>query len=553
MKKILSILLSVILICGCLIFTACGEGSDDAAGSSAEADAADEEESTEAPDDGLEYMTFKELKDSGMQYPFMDRINPLDHEYVCFIPEDASGDISVPSEHHEKSVAAVISRSPESDISSLTVGDGVMIIEGFKVTKNLRTLVLPSSLYWIGNSFCESPLGSLDVEAVHSIDIVDSFLRCSALGSVTFKGTTDELFSIKDSFNDSAVESINFTEVSYIERSFNHCTLKTAELTEVGTIADSFNDCPALEKVAVSGDESSKLVIQGSLNDCEKLSAFSCKEEIRNTDGSFEDCPALKDSPRLKRSLTREEYLKANAEYEEEMAKHQKEQEAFDRLYKDTRGLAAQKERFTEIFDTAVEKLAASGAIPEPEKGSFRGYDQYDLAFEKTGDGYAPVFNDLSVRDRLLSEPDFELKDVVLVDRDDKLYWLSAADDDPERIHIQTYDLDTGYHLIGSYATSLDNCRYLICYRGYLTDVEDDYYTHVQGIPGSVGRGTTTTVVYIIDVKTGDIVHIKPVDDAQPGETIIIDEKKEAEMYKDAVYSDLDRSSAVEYIASLLQ
>lgn len=90
-------------------------------------------------------------------------------------------------------------------------------------------------------------------------------------------------------------------------------------------------------------------------------------------------------------------------------------------------------------------------------------------------------------------------------------------------------------------ADAKDDLRYVITYRSYETQREQNFYRVVRGSGGLRDRITVSTIVYVVDARSGEVVHIRHVGCDKPP----------------AEYSTRSRGSvltkeAKEYIASLL-
>ena len=164
------------------------------------------------------------------------------------------------------------------------------------------------------------------------------------------------------------------------------------------------------------------------------------------------------------------------------------------------------------MYRNAVESLKEQGVIPQTE-------DIGALKFN----GHEPEFLDEAKGKELTSPWKADQPGAVIADQYFEVYANQAwtideqkrASDYPLFFPVTTWwenkteDWEKGAEPwlknANSFASSYDEWKYLIIYRDMVSGVEKGYYM------GGIDRTTVTTMVFVIDVQTGELVHIKAV------------------------------------------
>ena len=297
MKKVLSVLLICALICGALVFTACGESGG---GKKADVD-----------EKNLSFTTVGDVKSAG-SYEFISADGKVEEDkIVCTIKADAEGELTIPAEYDGKEVVALTAEADSSDkVTAITIESGVSFIENcYKTSSAVAKLTLPDTVKGVFHSFngCELTELSFPAETKYITDafnscaklaeiettgyvhgISESFKDDAALAAVTIGGSIQK---IDKSFDNCGVTSLDFVDnVHGMSASFNACPALTSVTFEqiTGSIFTSFNQCKALKELTYKqGGE----MINKSFNENEVLEKVDFGGGIGNISGAFKDCP----------------------------------------------------------------------------------------------------------------------------------------------------------------------------------------------------------------------------------------------------------------------
>lgn len=361
----------------------------------------------------------------------------------------------------------------------VTVGS---VVDSFNDCDKLEELSLPKEknahafnhgyIHSFENAFngCDS-LKTLDLERGVN-DVIDSFNDCPRLSELTLPESVSE---IQNAFNRcGSLTSLDLDIGNAISDSFDQCSsldslrVMISDYVVTRRIADAFNGCSKLKTFTTNAN-----LFENALNDCTSLKTVNLKSRLAPLKDSFKNCPV--DVASIK---------------SDEEIKYEKEQEEARKLYHHTDDLEA-------IIDEAWQKLADSGAIDMEKDSDGKRILEFDEAYSGGERCDQLRFNDPDVAARLLSEPDPDLQQVVLMDGW-SIYSLS----------------DTG----DVYAEYYDECRYIIAYESHISLVKTNYYQkYVNGIfSGFVDREDMTTLVYIVDVKKKEIAAIHSVGTSVP-------------------------------------
>lgn len=524
-------------------------------------------------DAGYEYKTVGELRGEDAEYRFLSDAPDLDDDaYVCMVsyPDIVTADVAIPSTHEGRPVVAAVgdpeevfeSRKSDSRIS-LSAGEGVRFIENFEDFKYLDSVELPSSLEGVYGSFNDCfLLTEIDIPAAVK-QIVDSF-GFSGLESVVLGGDIDRIDGSFNSCDDLKIAELDSDKgISLIKASFRDCDeietlavkcgvgslagsfFNCGELGSavfsgpIGVIDGSFGACYNLENVVFQEDVDSLL---SSFGECRKLRTVEFAEKLGVSDDSFASCSSMTEKPEKVREAeaafaeTKDTELQTFIE-----EKHEKN------ILKDNIVDSAQD--FVKIYDSAIRKSVDSGALPSIF--DYNGHLRSDFT-EKT-DQNGRRCDELDADAKLLADPSFELENVILLDEDGQVYWLSREDEDANPVIKPEYTYvskDEDYYdrltLDPPYAKTPEECRYLIRYQDIFSEVEPNFYQ------GGADRCANTTVVFVVDVKTGEVVYVHSVDTERPSENFTFTENSSCRIRNGMAYYSIDSSAARHYIHTML-
>lgn len=161
------------------------------------------------------------------------------------------------------------------------------------------------------------------------------------------------------------------------------------------------------------------------------------------------------------------------------------------------------KNRAEALYLQGIENLKADGVIPETDEADGLFFDEETLE---------PVFLDAEAAKRLTSD------------------WK------PDRSGVVTADYNFFVNTeMAGFSASFEKWQYLIVYMDYVSRIEDDYYIGAD-------RRSASTLVFVIDVSTDKIVHIRfigadipPASTKNPNGTVM---KEEAEAYIQQLLTD---------------
>ncbi len=296
-----TLMLCLAMIFGCLVTGGCSQKNNDP----------------------LQFYTVSELKkaEDGPMKAIRNKLELLDEysdtDLVCVVMTAAKGDIEIPAGHDGTAVTIVTSQYECTEVTSLTVSEGVRFVDSlFKQSSTdsntaLTSVTLPDDIV-IETSFlgCEG-LKTVKAGRVKSINqsfngsgieeftaeddpennlkVRWSFITCPDLKSFT----AGNLGDIEHSFISCGLEKIKLRFSEEIDESFKNCeNLTTAEMPSAVTVKTSFRDCPALESVKGA---SRVETIDDSFTGCGSLSSVDKLDSIVSINSSFKECPKIAD------------------------------------------------------------------------------------------------------------------------------------------------------------------------------------------------------------------------------------------------------------------
>lgn len=495
MKRILSVLLISALLLSCFALASCGK--EETKGMKfvkvSEIDSVDDEETKEL----LENLTLSPERD-----------------YVCILTEDAKGDIEIPRMHQGKFVTMVTAFPGAcDDITSITFGDAVEYAEH------------------ICSFDSDDPtLKSVSFSSDYQPALSDCFNHCSSL----------EKTELPES-------SSYFSELKLLD-SFNGCAgLKDVRLEQYTEIKNAFNDCPSLEKAVIGNPN--PCTVTDSFNRCSGIGSLGLYANFDRIDSSFNDCTAIEsiDLSHPIQELT-DSFRNCPVDVGALVSKAEQEaQKELEDLISEQNSVVTHRYEIRSLIKEAWEKLVSDGTIPsceEDDDGRRKiQFDDADNEIDK------PVFSDAAAGKRLTSDPDVKLEKVALVTFDtageltnanDDV--LSAVDSDGSSLSLSDKDREK----IDSRLTDdFTECRYIITYEGFISHIATNAYQKlINGTPTGqfANRYDVTTLVYIIDTGTGEIIHIRAVGTDIP-----------AKDGSDGTTGEVLTTAANEYICSLLK
>ena len=183
------------------------------------------------------------------------------------------------------------------------------------------------------------------------------------------------------------------------------------------------------------------------------------------------------------------------------------------------------------LYNDALQKLAADGYIPplgeDPE--------QILEFFVGSGGHYAVKFLNSTAEDMLTGELD-EKPDMVIVGTPTAVYhtyYRQVVDQTvPYFFPSTSSNTNVGVLHYGEnseiYADTLDECRYFIYIRPFISHVDEDFYS------GGWDRTIVTTVVFIIDAENREVVHIETIGTDVPGTIVSMGEHKGKAKWEEA-------------------
>ena len=169
------------------------------------------------------------------------------------------------------------------------------------------------------------------------------------------------------------------------------------------------------------------------------------------------------------------------------------------------------------LFKDCYNKLVTAGSIEVPQPD---GPNKW-FVFKDTHD---IKFVDEEVGARLLSDLEIPLDNVIEGEAGGCVYINSIATDEALEypLYYPLVKASSGtysYHstdlksvredpVAGKFAESLDDCKYLLAWGGYVSSENKGFYNET----GGATRQVMTTVVFVMDAKTREFVHIRSVD-----------------------------------------
>ncbi len=190
------------------------------------------------------------------------------------------------------------------------------------------------------------------------------------------------------------------------------------------------------------------------------------------------------------------------------------------------------------VVRSALDKLADEGAIGKVSKTADLLVDAFE--YEKIDNGYGIAFKDKALGKELSGAYTLPNGKVILcrtrttgakeapfmtvypeyadgdwvneaVGEDVPLFYPESLNGhfDEERSKIILADVPAE-----AFADSFDDCDFLIVYDEVASHVDENYYF------GSINRTSVTTLVLVVDMKSGQVVHIENVGTDTPGSTV---------------------------------
>ena len=165
-----------------------------------------------------------------------------------------------------------------------------------------------------------------------------------------------------------------------------------------------------------------------------------------------------------------------------------------------------------ELFCDAMQKLSDEGvlqfdkdneAAPIPFINGEKGEMLPAFSDEAKGAELTGLYTEEAVRDMIVSEAGTVFTTPARLRRSDRVpYYFPSGTNG-----MLLYDTDN----TDAFADSFDSCRYLVYYNGFESRVDENYYGNAYN------RISVTTVVFVIDVKDREVVHIETVGTDTPG------------------------------------
>lgn len=565
MKKALSVLMIAVLILGSLTLTACG-------------------------DKGMQFVLVRDvgsISDESTQ-ELINSLICLDQckldSYICILTDAASGEVEIPAQYKGYNVVYVAAfEGACKDVTKLTLSENVLYLQNvcnFDGNNEALTSVTPvrkemylsdcfnfctgledaafeevrsmkncfngckkltatasfadevnegGEKYTLESSYCDCPalenaeLSYFDafngnfnncdalaaVKVIGSNDISDSFDNCDALKDVTLDIGK---YRIIDSFNHCGVLTNLKRTSGEIEGSFNQCASLT-ELSINHSVTDSFNDAAALTTLSLYGEKATN-----SFNNAKKLA--SLKTDITNYKESFNECTALKNIELEYRLKTVDASFKNCPVNVKKVVSKQQEREE-----REAQKMDLHDEDIENLLPAALKKLAKKGIIPKYDEDE----DSHALEFDSSDH---LVFNDSSAEEKLYNAPDLSKGTV----------WIKAQG--------EVTDSSSGWKekISDRFAEYFDKCDYFIYYGGFMASRDYDFYVSADNPDPSktVDRIHLTTLVFVVDGHTGEIIHIHDCGTDYTGETVYVNPSISG------VYGKVLYEEAEEYILGLL-
>ena len=230
----------------------------------------------------------------------------------------------------------------------------------------------------------------------------------------------------------------------------------------------SFCDCGMLKEVRFNGFHQ----LKNAFCDLDSLESVDFNYSCENIEGSFVRCPKLKKVTHdTEFTSVRDSFLECA--------------EDLDIIYAPSEQIA---EKADQILDSALNKLADSGAIPPLQTD-----EKNKVSPQITEDGDM-IFTDEKAEKTLTEKLTVKPEKIILISDDHKkCEWDEVKD---------------------VLADTTEDCGYIIYYRAYVTPATS-YYHYAENI-GSETRFTgkthpTTTYVFVVDAQSEEIIHIHKV------------------------------------------
>ena len=185
---------------------------------------------------------------------------------------------------------------------------------------------------------------------------------------------------------------------------------------------------------------------------------------------------------------------------------------------------------------SALDKLAADGVIAEPKSDAETLVEMFE--FEPAGDGYSINYLSKEAGDELSGSYSLPNGKVILCrfDRDmseDDHHWARPEYADGDWVNEEVganvplfYPQSLNGHFseelakvilanvpADAYAGSIDECDYLVVYDSGASHIDESYYMGVD-------RQSTTTLVVVVNMHEGKVVHIENLGTDTPGRTV---------------------------------
>ena len=191
------------------------------------------------------------------------------------------------------------------------------------------------------------------------------------------------------------------------------------------------------------------------------------------------------------------------------------------------------------LYRDALGKLSDEGAIPVLNTD-----DERRLISFTVGDGgkYIVEFLDPYTEDKLTAGFEGDL-DLVITGEPGSVYYTPYRQRRSDPVPFFFPKGTRGEVLYNGenteiYADSLEECRYFICYAGFAAHTDEDFYG------SGTDREIVTTVVFIIDAVSREVVHIEVIGSDVPGAVVEIGKNRGVTKYEEAeqyILSLLDR------------
>lgn len=286
-----------------------------------------------------------------------------------------------------------------------------------------------------------------------------------------------------------SLKEITIQNECHIYHSFNHCDgLKELTFSRLQSdICQSFNNCRALQSVTFGAVPD---VIRDSFNDDPALQSVSVDREIDHAENAFQNTGDV-------------EWTVRGKEY-------------FDDELKELKDTSQ---------NVALQKLADSKAIPQPEKSK---NDELIPAFDDDGD---MTFLDKDVRKKLYEKPDCKLTKFLLVNYPTITAAASGLTDEIINHKERVTEGEINYLVYQTcFISKMEKSNYIfvpaanrassetpISLMSAVPTDESSVIPVADSDAKGVTLSTVSTFLYVIDIKTGEIIHIHFVGTDTPG------------------------------------